>query len=55
MLDLSYADARAIARDCLQLFLPPERLNVAQYATQHRLMDNAGGGHVGLYNADIAP
>ncbi len=54
-LGAAYADARAIALDCLALFLPPERLTVPAYAAKHRWLDNAGGGHVGLWSNEKAP
>ncbi len=50
-----YADANAIAIDCLDVFLPPERLSVPAYACRNRWLDNAGGGHVGLWSNDRVP
>lgn len=50
-----YADANAIAIECLEMFLPPERLSVPAYACRHRWLDNAGGGHVGLWSNDRVP
>lgn len=50
-----YADARAITLSCLEAFLPPERLSVPNYASANRWLDNAGGGHVGLWSNDLVP
>jgi phage terminase large subunit GpA-like protein len=55
MLDAPYASASAIAVDALKLFLPPERLTVPAYAVRNRKLDNAGGGHVGLWTNEKAP
>lgn len=50
-----YADANAIAIAALDVFLPPERLSVPAYACKNRWLDNAGGGHVGLWSNDLVP
>ncbi len=55
MLEAPYASASQIAIEALGLFLPPERLNTAEYAIRNRLLENSGGGHVGQYSAEIAP
>jgi phage terminase large subunit GpA-like protein len=50
-----YVDARTLVIAALDLLEPPERLTVPQYAAAHRILDNAGGGHVGPWLNEIAP
>lgn len=50
-----YASAEAIAHEALALLLPPERLTVPEHASRYRWLNNAGGGHVGLFPNEEAP
>jgi hypothetical protein len=55
MFTAPYASASAIMLACLESFLPPERLSVPAYACKNRWLDNAGGGHVGLWSNNRVP
>jgi phage terminase large subunit GpA-like protein len=50
-----FADGRALVRDALATYLPPERITVSDYAAQHRWLDNRGGGYIGRWSHDEAP
>ncbi len=53
--DFAYADPHAVVSDLLALLLPPERLTVDQWAERYRWLNNAGGGHVGLFSNAKTP
>ncbi|WP_242621900.1 terminase gpA endonuclease subunit [Komagataeibacter xylinus] len=53
--EVLFADPRAIIAAALRAFLPPEQINVADYAASNRYLDNRGGGYVGRWNHDEAP
>ena len=54
-LDAPYFDAsRLIAEAFAAAFLPPEPVNVAEWAARHRWLANDGGGYVGRWLHDIA-
>ena len=56
MLDVPYFDAdRLVAEVFASAFLPPEPVDVAEWATRHRWLTNDGGGYVGRWRHDIAP
>lgn len=46
---------RTIISNAIKAFLPPEQIDVADYAALHRYLDNRGGGYVGRWNHDEAP
>ncbi len=50
-----FADPRAVISNAIKAFLPPEQIDVADYAALHRYLDNRGGGYVGRWNHDEAP
>ena len=50
-----FADPRTIIANAIKAFLPPEQIDVAAYAAEHRYLDNRGGGYVGRWNHDEAP
>jgi phage terminase large subunit GpA-like protein len=54
-IEQSYVDPRQLVVAALDHLEPPERLTVPQYAAAHRILDNAGGGHVGPWLNEIAP
>jgi phage terminase large subunit GpA-like protein len=53
--DAPFADAWSIFQDELPAYVPPERINVADYAAEHRWLDNRGGGFVGRWDHNQAP
>lgn len=53
--DVLFADPRLILAEAIKAYLPPERINTADYAAKHRILDNHGGGYVGRWNHDEAP
>ncbi|BAT19668.1 phage terminase large subunit family protein [Asaia bogorensis] len=53
--DVLFADPRLILAEAIKAYLPPERINTADYASKHRILDNRGGGYVGRWNHDEAP
>jgi len=53
--DVLFADPRLILAEAIKAYLPPERINTADYAAKHRILDNRGGGYVGRWNHDEAP
>lgn len=55
MADVAYASALDLVARAWEGFLPPERIDVPGWAGKHRWLNNAGGGHVGLYSHDKAP
>lgn len=50
-----FVDPRTIISNSIRAFLPPAQIDVADYAAQHRYLDNRGGGYVGRWNHDEAP
>ena len=50
-----FADIAAILRDALPAYLPLDQISVADFAVQHRWLDNRGGGFVGRWSHDEAP
>lgn len=54
-IEAPYVDPRQLVIDALDLLEPPERLSVPAYAAAHRILDNAGGGHVGPWLNEVAP
>ncbi|CAM2756428.1 terminase [Komagataeibacter xylinus] len=50
-----FVDPRTIISNAIAAFLPPEQIDVADYAALHRYLDNRGGGYVGRWNHDEAP
>ncbi|MBL7233370.1 terminase gpA endonuclease subunit [Komagataeibacter oboediens] len=50
-----FADPRAVISNAIKAFLPPEQIDVADYAALHRYLDNRGGGYVGRWSHDEAP
>lgn len=52
----SYADARALLAEIIRAsFAPPPSASVADYAAEHRWLDNEGGGYVGRWDHRRAP
>ncbi|MDR5813328.1 phage terminase large subunit family protein [Caballeronia sp. LZ033] len=55
MIEAAYARAGAIASKALEGLVPPKRISVAEYALDHRRLQNEGGGYVGKWTHDITP
>lgn len=53
--DISFADAGELVCDVVETLLPAAKVNVADYATQHRWLINEGGGYTGRYRHEEAP
>jgi len=53
--DVLFADPRSIVAEALRAYLPPEQIDVADWASAHRYLDNRGGGYVGRWSHDEAP
>ena len=50
-----YDPNRLLAEVFEAAFLPPEPVDVAEWATRHRWLTNSGGGYVGRWRHDLAP
>ena len=55
MSDPAYASAAEIVVDCLDVFLPPVRQTVGDWAGANRWLNNAGGGVVGRFDHGLTP
>lgn len=50
-----YADSGALFAECLEEFLPAAQQSVAEYAAEHRYLQNEGGGYVGRWDHAMVP
>lgn len=53
--DPHYASPAATLIDELESFLPPEKIDVAAFAAQHRWLSNEGGGYIGRWEHAQVP
>lgn len=50
-----YADPALLIAETLEAFRPPVRIDVADYAAEHRYLTNEGGGYVGKWRHQPVP